>query len=171
MAKVNKSTGQIDYIKELLALMAENELAEIEIEEAGQKIKLRKAQDPKITYANPPAPMNSGFSMTNGNFPLAVSLDNMTSKSSKSSERQIPEGVEEIKSPMVGTFYRAAGPGKANFVEKGGDVKKGDILCIVEAMKIMNDIKSLADGKIIEILVENGEAVEYGQPLFLIQKK
>jgi acetyl-CoA carboxylase biotin carboxyl carrier protein len=75
----------------------------------------------------------------------------------------------EVKSPMVGTFYRSASPGSAAFVEVGTSVKEGDILCIVEAMKILNEIESDHSGTVTKILCENGQAVEYGQPLFVIE--
>ena len=73
-----------------------------------------------------------------------------------------------VKSPIVGTFYRASEPGASSFVEIGSTVRKGQVLCIIEAMKLMNEIESKVGGRIAKILVENGQAVEYGQPLFLI---
>lgn len=160
MAKPTKTT-QIEQLKDYLALMKEHDLSELELEEGGTRIKLKK--ESRITYASPPPSLSSAF-------PIAVSLDQKSNKMNVANEGP-PEGSEEVKSPMVGTFYRSSGPGKPPFVEKGGEVKKGDILCIVEAMKIMNDIKSTLDGKLLDILVENGEPVEYGQPLFIIQKK
>jgi len=74
-----------------------------------------------------------------------------------------------VKSPMVGTFYRSSSPGAASFVEMGADVKEGDTLCIIEAMKILNEIEADKSGRISKILCENGQAVEYGQPLFIIE--
>jgi acetyl-CoA carboxylase biotin carboxyl carrier protein len=157
VAKITKNTPNLEYLKELLQLMQDYELAELEIEETGKKIKLKKTQEQKITYSAPPT--------IGGNLPLLPTLDLKTPRNAS------PEGLEEIKSPMVGTFYRSPGPGKPSFVEKGDEIKQGDILCIVEAMKIMNDIKSTKSGKIVDILVENGEAVEFGQPLFTLQVK
>ncbi|MGL5151069.1 MAG: acetyl-CoA carboxylase biotin carboxyl carrier protein [Clostridium sp.] len=77
---------------------------------------------------------------------------------------------KEVKSPMVGTFYSSPSPEKSSFVEVGSKVKKGDILCIVEAMKLMNEIESEVDGEIVKILVNTGDMVEYGQPIFLIKE-
>ena len=160
MAKTSKQTG-IEYIKDLLGLMEQFDLSELEIDEGSKKVKLKRTQESKITYAHPPV-IGTGISM-----PVPIT-------NSSSSVASIPETLraegEEVKSPMVGTFYSAPSPGKPPYVEKGSDVKEGEILCIVEAMKIMNEIKSSFDGKVVEILVENGEAVEYGQPLFIIQK-
>jgi len=77
--------------------------------------------------------------------------------------------VHTVKSPMVGTFYRSASPGAASFVEIGSVVKEGDTLCIIEAMKILNEIESDKSGRVAKILCENGQAVEYGQPMFIIE--
>lgn len=83
---------------------------------------------------------------------------------------ELPPGVIAIKSPMVGTFYRAASPDADPFVDVGTRVKEESVLCIIEAMKVMNEIKAELNGVIVEVLVENAEPVEYGQPLFLVQK-
>ena len=83
-------------------------------------------------------------------------------------ESEFPPGVEVVKSPIVGTFYRAPSPESPPYVEVGSHVKKGDTLCIIEAMKIMNEIEADTEGKVVKILVENGQPVEFGQPLFLI---
>jgi len=83
-------------------------------------------------------------------------------------DSEFPPGMEVVKSPIVGTFYRAPSPESPPYVEVGSHVKKGDTLCIIEAMKIMNEIEADTEGKVVEILVENGQPVEFGQPLFLI---
>ena len=149
----------IKELKELIALMNEHQLVEIELEREGMKIRLRKGGSGVITDGVSIERVAAGATAPQG-----------VAASAPAEAAPKPAGTE-IKSPMVGTFYRSAGPGKSAFVEKGADVKKGDILCIVEAMKIMNDINSTMDGKLLDILVENGETVEYGQPLFVIQKK
>ncbi len=86
----------------------------------------------------------------------------------KEEESEFPPGMEVVKSPIVGTFYRAPSPESPPYVEVGSHVKKGDTLCIIEAMKIMNEIEADTEGKVVKILVENGQPVEFGQPLFLI---
>ena len=83
-------------------------------------------------------------------------------------ESEFPPGVEVVKSPIVGTFYRSPSPESSPYVEVGSHVNKGDTLCIIEAMKIMNEIDADTEGKVMKILVENGQPVEFGQPLFLI---
>ncbi len=87
-----------------------------------------------------------------------------------SSEPEGDPGLRQIKSPIVGTFYRSPAPEAPAFVQEGDTVKKDTVVCIIEAMKIMNEIRAEADGKIEQVLVESGEPVEYGQPLFLIRK-
>lgn len=140
----------IKKIKELIDLMKENSLTEIEVEEEGKKIKLSKKASGMIEHmASAPATVSAQFS-------------------SPGQEQTVKSG-KEVKSPMVGTFYRAASPEAAPFVDVGDIVKKGDTLCIIEAMKLMNEIKAEFGGKISEILIENAEAVEFGQTLFLVE--
>ena len=88
---------------------------------------------------------------------------------SASSVKSVDAGTIEIKSPMVGTFYRASSPGAKPFVDVGEEIHPGDVVCIIEAMKLMNEIKAEIGGHVVEILVENGEPVEFGQPLFLVK--
>ncbi len=144
----------IKDIKEIIKLMEESNLAEIEIEQEGKKIKLRKTEtkmltQPEITYQKIPQPNQP-------NQPQQKDQDKT-------------HNLIEIKSPMVGTFYRAPAPDAEPYVEVGKKIKKGEVLCIIEAMKLMNEIKSEVDGEIAEILVENAEPIEYGQVLFLVK--
>ena len=141
-------------IQEIIKLMEENNLVEVEIEQEGKKIKLRKAEFRNL------APQDVIYKQT------------ATPSQPAQEEQKTPaksENLIEIKSPMVGTFYRASAPNAEPYVEVGKKIKKGDVLCIIEAMKLMNEIKSEVDGEIVEILVENGEPIEYGQPLFLVK--
>ncbi|MFH1837505.1 MAG: acetyl-CoA carboxylase biotin carboxyl carrier protein [Candidatus Omnitrophota bacterium] len=139
-------------IKELIDLMNENGLTEIEVENEGLKIKLSKKGQITEQIASF-VPSNAAGE------PNAKTQD--TAKNTGNSK--------EVKSPMVGTFYRSALPDSDPFVEIGDAVKKGDVLCIIEAMKLMNEIKSEFSGKIADILIENAEAVEFGQILFLVE--
>ncbi len=145
-------------IKEIIALMQEHGLCEIEIEREGLKLKLRKsALEGQLASApaqyvveSIPAPKATG---------AAPALASETSaKNSK-----------DIKSPMVGTFYRSPSPEAAPFVEIGQTVEVGQLVCIVEAMKLMNEIKSEVRGRIVEVAVENAEPVEFGQTLFVVE--
>jgi len=145
-------------IKEMINLMNENNLLELEIEREGIKIRIKKEAKETIGFAPVSeykvehiSPSSSG-----------------SSKESKSEDKTVLKTVE-IKSPMVGTFYRAPSPEAAPFVEIGQDVEVGQVVCIIEAMKLLNEIKSEVKGKIVDILVDNAEPVEFGQNLFLIE--
>lgn len=149
-------------IKEIIALMNENNLGEIEIERDGLKLKLKKtaleaAVQGPIHYAveSIPTPRASVVAP-------AVAAD--PAKSEVSSKT-----TKDIKSPMVGTFYRAPSPEAAVFVEVGQTVEIGQVVCIVEAMKLMNEIKSEVRGKVVEVAVSNSEPVEFGQTLFVVE--
>jgi acetyl-CoA carboxylase biotin carboxyl carrier protein len=140
----------LDKLNEFIKLMDENSLVELEIEEEGSRIKLKKATE--LQNIQPHfVPMGPA---------------------SNQNQSQAPEakfsGIE-IASPMVGTFYRAASPGAKPYVEVGDIIKAGDIVCIIEAMKLMNEIKAEVSGKITSISVDNGQPVEFGQKLFEIE--
>ncbi len=137
-------------IKELIELMSENGLTELEVEQEGMKIKLVKGSGGRVEQVVLPA----AHSVVQGQ-PAAAPEPVKTGK--------------EVKTPMVGTFYRAPSPEEPPFVEVGDIVNKGDVLCIIEAMKLMNEVKSECSGKITEICVENAEPVEFGQVLFRVE--
>ena len=151
----------LNLIKKLVRIIDTSGVTDLEIEENGLKVKIAK----KIR--------NSQI-ITQPQFaPQSVVLPHQTS-SEKVEETGIPTGesaavMHEIKSPIVGTFYRAPAPDADSYVQVGDDVAVGTVLCIVEAMKLMNEIESDVSGKIVKILVENGKPVEYNQTLFLIQ--
>ncbi len=141
----------IRKIKKLIEIIEESDIAEIEIKEGEESIRINR-------YSAAPAPLPMAYAPG----PAAVTVTP-------------PAAIEEkisghvVKSPMVGTFYRSASPGTKAFVEVGQTVQVGDTLCIIEAMKILNQIESDKKGAITKILVENAEPVEYGQPLFIIE--
>ncbi len=141
-------------VKQLIDLMNENNLGELEIERDGLKIRLKK----------------EGEKIKKEETVTAVSPAK-TSESTEIEEGELlkKEGFFEIRSPMVGTFYRASSPNAEAFVETGQEIEEDHVVCIIEAMKLMNEIKSEVKGKIVEILVKNGEAVEFDQPLFRIK--
>ncbi|AKX47719.1 acetyl-CoA carboxylase [Thiopseudomonas alkaliphila] len=151
----------IRKVKKLIELLEESGIDELEIHEGEESVRISRhsnlaAQQP-ITYAAAPAPVAAPVAA-----PAAAPLAEATAPAAPQLNGTV------ARSPMVGTFYRAASPTSANFVEVGQTVKKGDVLCIVEAMKMMNHIEAEASGVIESILVENGQAVEYDQPLFTI---
>ncbi|MFQ5952725.1 MAG: acetyl-CoA carboxylase biotin carboxyl carrier protein [Candidatus Omnitrophota bacterium] len=142
----------IKKIKELVDLMNDNGLSEIEIEQEGMKIKLSKKATGIIEQVVTPVAR-----------PAAAPPE----EAAKPTEAA--KGLSEIQAPMVGTFYRAPAPDAESYVEVGDVVHKGDVVCIIEAMKLMNEVKSEINGRIVEIPVENAEPVEYGQALFLVE--
>ena len=151
----------IRKVKKLIELLEESGIDELEIHEGEESVRISRhstlaAQQP-VTYAAAPAPVAA---------PAAAPVAAPVTEAAAPAAPQLNGTV--ARSPMVGTFYRAASPTSANFVEVGQTVKKGDVLCIVEAMKMMNHIEAEASGVIESILVENGQAVEYDQPLFTI---
>jgi oxaloacetate decarboxylase alpha subunit len=145
----------IKEIKEMINLMNENNLAELEIEKEGTRIKIKKAS------TQPEVLPSVIIEKTTKEPPAQIKEEEKTPSS-------LPNTVE-IKSPMVGTFYRAPAPEAPPYVEVGSIIEPGQVICIIEAMKLMNEIKSEIKGKILEILVENAEPVEFGQPLFLVE--
>ncbi len=146
----------LEIIKKLLEIMKEENLTEIEIKKPFLKIKLSKE---KIS-----------FKEIQGVKKAEEVKEEIKEVKEIKEERKIKEdNIYVIKSPLVGTFYRAPSPDSPPYVEVGDEVKKGDILCIIEAMKIMNEIESEVDGKVVEILVENAKPVEFGQALFKIE--
>ena len=148
----------IKEIKELIALMRRNELSEFEMETEGFRIKLKKGGDPVIVSA----PANHA--------PLAAeaALPSVAPAAPSASAVAKPVG-REITSPMVGTFYSSASPEATAFVEEGMEVSEDTVVCIIEAMKVMNEIKAETRGVIAEILAENGKPVQFGQPLFRLR--
>jgi len=142
----------IKKIKELIDLMNENDLSEIEVDEEGLRVKLSKKAHGAIERIITPVPQANSPAVPEAGTEPSVNRD-----------------AKEVKSPMVGTFYRAASPDEESYVEVGDVVNKGDVLCIVEAMKLMNEVKAEFGGRITEIPVENAEAVEFGQTLFIVE--
>ncbi|MDD4910140.1 MAG: acetyl-CoA carboxylase biotin carboxyl carrier protein [Candidatus Omnitrophica bacterium] len=141
-------------IKEMINLMNENGLTELEIEKDGTRIKLRKGSS------------QSG----DLNSPVIVEKEQVLPRAQESQAAAKEAGkLAEIKSPMVGTFYRAPSPESAPFVNAGDAIEPGQVICIIEAMKLMNEIKAEVRGRIKEVLVDNAEPVEFGQPVFLIE--
>ena len=152
----------IRKVKKLIELLEESGVAEIEIHEGEESVRISRATS---GVAMPAAPVL--HSVAPAAAPAAAVVENPAP--AEEAEEQIVGDV--VKAPMVGIFYEAMAPGKPSFVELGQSVKKGDVLCIIEAMKIMNQIESEYSGVVSKIMVENGEPVEYGQPLFVIREQ
>ena len=149
-------------IKKLMELLEESGIAEIEVKEGEESIKLSRNTQAVQNIINSPAETNQTITAIDNVKDTAVTDDK------KDKSKELPDG-DIITSPMVGTFYRSASPESKPFVEKGQKVSKGDTLCILEAMKMMNQVNAEAGGTIIDILVDDAEPVEFGQPLFVIK--
>lgn len=151
-------------LKTLIDLVSESNISELEITEADGKVRIVKADPagvamvPAASVAHMPAPVMAA--------PVAAAAPVAPAAGPVAAPA---ESGHVVKSPMVGTFYRSSSPGGKPFVEIGSEVKEGEPVCIIEAMKIMNEIESDKSGKITKILCENGQAVEFGQPLFIVE--
>jgi len=143
-------------LKKLIDLVEASGIAELEITEGEEKVRIAKS------IAGTPMMMSHAPQMMHAPAPVAAPV-----VLAAPAENAVPEG-HVVRSPMVGTFYRAPAPGSKNFAEVGQTVNVGDTLCIIEAMKLLNEIESDQGGVIKAILVENGQPVEYGEPLFVI---
>jgi acetyl-CoA carboxylase biotin carboxyl carrier protein len=159
----------LDDIRDILALMRENGLSEFEIEHEGLKLRLRK--DSVAPPAPPPPVPSAGIHPVAAAAPAPAASAPAPAAGSAGTGPQAADEIElaVVKSPIVGTFYRSSEPSAASFVEIGARVKKGQVLCIIEAMKLMNEIDSEYDGEIVSIYVENGQPVQYGERLFAIK--
>jgi acetyl-CoA carboxylase biotin carboxyl carrier protein len=151
-------------LKSLLNLMNEYGLVELEIED--KKGKVRLVRGAAADAAASPAASAIARGTTLARAPKMVEADSVPAGDGAI---QLAPNQKLIESPMVGTFYRAASPDSAPFVEEGGSVRKGQPLCIIEAMKMMNEIEAPAAGRVVKILCENGQPIQYGQPLLILE--
>ncbi len=159
---------ELEYIRQLLKIFDESSAAELSIESDGNHIHISRYRNDPIQQT-PTAPMIYPASLPH--VATASALIPSVSESAEQSKQAAQSAISEhtVISPIVGTFYRAANPGADPFIQIGSQVSVGDTLCIVEAMKLMNNIESDCAGTVLKILVENGQPVEYNQPLFIIQ--
>ena len=144
-------------IQEMIKLMNDNGLSELEIEKEGMKIRLKKGAsgqvEPMIVHE-----VRSASALAR------------EAAEGKTASKEVPAPARTVvKSPMVGTYYAAPAPDAQPFVQVGSEIQVGQVICIIEAMKLMNEIKAEMRGKVVEILVNNGDPVEFGQPLFLLE--
>ncbi|MCU0442983.1 MAG: acetyl-CoA carboxylase biotin carboxyl carrier protein [Bacteroidia bacterium] len=153
---------ELKEIKELIKLVSEAEVSEVEVEKGDFKIAIKKVEE-KTTIVQAPAVQAAPVQVTIPAAPAAPAAPVAPAAPSTSSN------LITIKSPMIGTFYKSSSPDKPAFVNIGDEIKPGSVLCIVEAMKLFNEIESEVSGKIVKILVENASPVEYDQPLFLVE--
>ena len=161
----------LNQIKQILELVREHELAEFEIEHEGLRLKVRKDTNGSHTLTLPPPPAPLGLPAPGAALSAAAAAAGSLAAATGAETVDAEIELAVVKSPIVGTFYRSSEPGSASFVEIGSTVKKGEVLCIIEAMKLMNEIDSEYDGEIANIYVENGQPVQYGERLFAIRTR
>jgi acetyl-CoA carboxylase biotin carboxyl carrier protein len=157
-------------LKKLIDLVQESGIAELEITEGEEKVKIVKGGEATVTPIGPAAAPATAAATAGASAPAApaTAAAAAAAVAAAAPEEPTPSG-HVLKAPMVGTFYRSASPESKPFVEVGQNVKAGETVCIIEAMKLMNEIEADATGMIKAILVENGQPVEYGQPLYIIE--
>jgi len=141
---------ELEDLKDLIELLKETDITELQIEKDGTKVKIKREK----LFSSIETPVHKS----------AVFKEKIVAETENAAQRLVT-----VTSPIVGTFYRSPSPDAPPFTEMGMKVNKGQVLCIVEAMKLMNEIESDADGIVVKVLVENGQPVEYGEPLFLIE--
>lgn len=154
---------ELKEIKELIKLVSESGVSEVEVERGDFKIAIKKTEEKVIVQSTAPI-MQAPVSIPMAAAPVATSAPAPVVAAPDSSANLIT-----IKSPMIGTFYKSSTPDKPAFVSIGDEIKSGKVLCIIEAMKLFNEIESEVSGRIVKILVENASPVEYDQPLFLVE--
>jgi len=155
----------LDEIKQILDLMREHDLAEFELERESGKVRLRKqSSSPQFVAAAPAVPhVTYPSAASSGAPPAPAAGEAVFTAASEDVDLAI------IKAPIVGTFYRSSEPGAKPFADVGQQVRKGQVLCIIEAMKLMNEINAECDGEVVKVYVENGQAVQYGERLFAVK--
>ncbi len=164
------STLPLDQVRELISLLEERGLEEFELERPGLRIRIKR-HSASVPGPLPPATVLEAFPpMANSSpSPPNAATAPATSELAEAEESQLREDLHIVKSPIVGTFYAAPAPDAAPFVEVGDSIEVGQVLCIIEAMKLMNEIEADMAGEIVRIYVENGQPVEYGESLFAIR--
>lgn len=166
-----KPVGDIDLkgLEQVLDLMAKHQVAELGWESGGTKIHLKTQMGVAASQFAHHAPTHTFIQAPAPQAPAAASASAAQAQTASKPAAKQNENLKQVLSPFVGTFYRASSPAAAPYVKEGQMVKPGDTLCIVEAMKLMNEIECEFSGKIVSILVENGQPVEFDEPLFMIE--
>lgn len=158
---------ELKEIKELIKLVSESGVSEVDVARGDFKISIRKTEERTMVVQQTPSYMQASPVIAAAPASSPVATERLESHATKT---ETPAGnFITIKSPMIGTYYKSSSPDKAPFVQVGDEVKPGQVLCIVEAMKLFNEIECEVSGKIVKILVENSSPVEYDQPLFLVE--
>jgi acetyl-CoA carboxylase biotin carboxyl carrier protein len=159
-------------IQELIKMINKSNIGEVTIEEKGFKLTIRQKEEPVQNVIAAPvhtAPMMTALPQMAAAAQPAAHVTAPAAGDKTKAPDTVPDNLLTIKSPMIGTFYRSSAPGKPAFVEIGDDVTPGKVVCIIEAMKLFNEIESEVKGRIVKVLVEDASPVEYDQPLFLVE--
>jgi len=154
-------------IQELIKLVNKSNIGEVTIEEDGKKVTIKQKKDPQPIFAGGGAPVSYAPAAAPAAQPAAAPA--APAASAPKADEPKGDNLVTIKSPMIGTFYRQAGPGKPVFANVGDEVTPGKVVCIIEAMKLFNEIESEVKGRIVKVLVDDATPVEYDQPLFLVE--
>jgi acetyl-CoA carboxylase biotin carboxyl carrier protein len=158
--KPQKPNGLITELDALAEILRKHDLSELEIEDSNRRILLRRGHEPALLPAPAPQPFAP---------PAPPALPAPAAPVATGKAEVTDGNISYITSPFVGTFYRSPSPESAPFVDVGTKIRKGQVICIIEAMKLMNEIEAELEGTIVQLLVENGHSVEYGEPLFKIK--
>ena len=176
-AERSKHGWRLEDIQKLIDSLVARDITEFEMEQDGLRIRVRRGEPPAVAPGSPmapavvPVPVPAVVPQPTSAPPALAPAARAVSPSGTTPSEALPEeGLHVIKSPIVGTFYRSASPKAEPFVKAGDVVREGQVLCIIEAMKLMNEIESEVEGEVVRILVENAQPVEYGQPLFAIKR-
>jgi len=175
--ELDMKSDDIEQLKELVAFLKEQDIAEFDLDRGDMKVRLKfvsaivapAAAAPQLDLTALARLMGSAPTAAAGHAPLAPAAGPVAIAASAAAAPEPEEALHIIKSPIVGTFYESPSPGSSAFVSMGDRIEKGQVVCIVEAMKLMNEIEADAAGEIVKRLVNNGQPVEYGQPLFAIR--
>jgi acetyl-CoA carboxylase biotin carboxyl carrier protein len=153
-------------LKELIEFLKEQDIAEFELERGDVKVKIKRAAAPFVASPNSP---DTAAHRTPASAPPSTSHADLAANTATPAHPEPEEGLHIVKSPIVGTFYESPSPGSPPFVKVGDPLEVGQVLCIVEAMKLMNEIECDVAGELIKKLVANGQPIEYGQELFVLR--
>lgn len=158
-------------IQELIKMINKSNIGEVTIEEKGFKLTIKQKEEPVQNVIAAPVHTAPMMTAMHQQAPIAQGAANATAPAADKPKAAdtVADNLITIKSPMIGTFYRSSAPGKPSFIEIGDDVTPGKVVCIIEAMKLFNEIESEVKGRIVKVLVEDASPVEYDQPLFLVE--
>ncbi|MBI3232635.1 MAG: acetyl-CoA carboxylase biotin carboxyl carrier protein [Bacteroidetes bacterium] len=163
---------EIKEIRELIKFVSQSGVSEVELEQGDFKLSIKNVNSNAPVYMQAPMQQMQAYQPQMQQAPqsLAPTAENVSASAPAPAAPVSSEGnLITIKSPMIGTFYRSSSPDKPSFVNVGDEIKPGKVICIIEAMKLFNEIESEIGGKIVKVLVENAQPVEYDQPLFLVE--